>query len=522
MADDANQNRRVRVVVSEDRLKAWVKLQGANKPGFEPPNEDDMLSVLEAARIDLSDTIRKRVAAAVAKCAEVAKNATKDAPVEYPDGFLIAEGRPPVCAEDGRFEWSQEFKERLNKTDDADQIDYFSLNAIVTVEAGTSVGFLISPKESSQGVDVYGNPLPPRKPKGVALKLGSGLKIVDEKTGELVAETPGRIATDGGRVRLHDVLEIPGDVDFESGSVDAVVDVAVRGSIRSNFKVLTTKSLTVERVIEAAEVEVGGDVSVRGGVFGHDGHGSVKAGGDIAASFFNETRIDANGTVRFAKEVLNSRVRAFGQLIGEHGTIIGGNVWAREGIEVRVIGSDAGVATVVAVGTDVDMLRRTRQMEKKVASLQRSAEQIRQAVAPLIANLKRLGPGQRERATELMSKADEIDLEVSEIEDERQKMLRDGNPEKPPFVLVNEVLYPGTRLLVGAREARFQRVLHGPVKVELRKVKNATALVAVNQRTGSVTVLPAIDVDLDQPPSDEVKGEAEHESKEPAANNRRA
>ena len=522
MPDDAQQNRRIRVVVSEDRLKAWVKLQGASKPDFEPPNADDMLAALEASRIEITDPIRQRAAAAAAKCAELAEAASKDSPPKYPDGFLLAEGRAAVDAEDGRFEWAPELKESLNQADDADQIDYFSVNAIVTVTEGTSVGFLIPPKEAEPGVDVYGNPLPARKPKGIVLKLGPGLKLADEKTGALVAETAGRIANEAGRVRLHDVLEIPGDVDFESGSVEAVVDVSIRGTVRSNFKVHTTKSLSVDRVIEAADVEVDGDVSVRGGVFGHDGHGSVKVGGSISASFFNETRIDARGTIRFVKEVLNSRVRTFGQLVGEHGTIIGGYVWAREGIEVRVIGSDAGVATIVAVGTDVDMLRRTRKMEKRVIALQKSAEQIRQAIAPLLANLKRLGPAQRERATELMSKADEIDLEVGDIEDERQKMLREGNPEKPPSVLVNEVLYPGTRLMIGAREARFQRILHGPARIELRKVKSATSLVAVNQRTGSVTVLPATDVDLDQPPSDEVKGEAEHESKEPAANNRRA
>jgi len=45
---------------------------------------------------------------------------------------------------------------------------------------------------------------------------------------------------------------------------------------------------------------------------------------------------------------------------------------------------------------------------------------------------------------------------------------------------------------MGHRQAVLHADLKGPVRIEQRKVENVTEFVAVNQLTGSVTVLPSI------------------------------
>lgn len=522
MSSNPNATKRIKVSVSEDRLQAWVELLGVSSQAFTPPEEAEIVEALQVARIAVTDEVRERLQTIVAACA-AAKAGTATEPLAA--RHLVAEGRPAVNAEDGRFEWTPELKARLETTDEHGRIDYFSLNAIVTVDAGTVIGRVVPPTEGQSSIDVHGEERPPRRPTGLPFKLGPGVRADSADPQAVVAELAGRVLLKRGKVTVCEVLEIHGDVDFNSGSVDACVDVSVRGTVRSNFYVRTTKSLSVDRVIEAADVQVEGGVTVRGGVFGQDGAGRILAGGDVTAMLLNEVRVVSGGSIRVVKEILNSRVRCMGKLIAEHGTIIGGEVYAREGVAVRVLGSEASVSTPIATGIDVNTLRRVRKLEKRVRDAQKSADQMRQAVQPLVANLKRLSPTQRERATELLSKADEMELQVEDLAAEAKRMLEEGTPENRAFIMANDAIHAGVQLAIDARIYRVPKLIHGPVKIELRKVEDATEMVAVNQRTGSVTVLHSGEADLDAPPDDEdaqdeARGVQQDGSAEQAARNK--
>jgi len=490
------------VTVAEDRLKAWLRPIAPAQPGFTVPSAQDIIALLEQAKIAITDDVRHRVGDFLAALNEAVQQAGGRTP-KLPESFLIAQGRAASDAEDGRFEWAEELARTFDQPVEGEQIDYFSRNAIVTVEPNTVIGRIVAPRPGVSSLDVYGTERPPRKPKGNPFRLGAGVRLAEDGTGKVIATTAGRVAVEKDRVSVTEVLAIAGDVDFSTGSVDACVDVVVRGTVRAKFKVRTTKSLTVDRVIEAADVDVSGDIVVRGGIFGQELTGRVRAGGNVTAQLLNEIDLQAGGDVHFRKEVINSRVRCLGRLLGPRGTVIGGSVYAREGLEVRVIGSEACVATSVTCGTDVNALRRARRVERQIKEQEKSAVQIRQAIQPLLANLKRLSPAQRERATELLSKADEIELQVEQMRQQAEQFLRSGAPRGKPSVLINEVAYPGTQIGIGSRETRLLKPLYGPVRVELRKVNNATEMVAVNQRTGSVTVLPSTEADLDVPPTDE-------------------
>jgi len=502
----------LKVTVSEDHLKVWVELGCAAAPGAPAPTAAQLLAALKGAHVAINEAVQKRVEELVAACSGAGPR---------PGKFLVAEGRAPQEAQDGTFEWALELRSKTAQSGDGDKVDYFAVSAIVTVAADTLLGRTLPPKDGQTGVDVHGRELLPRKAKGTPLKAGPGVKFVAGDAEQVVAVRDGRVMLPPGQIRVEEVLALPHDVDFGSGSVEACVDVLVQGTIRANFRVHTTKSLTVKRAIEAADVTAGGDITVLGGIFGQEGAGTVRAGGSVSALLLNEVDLRASGDVRFQKEALNSRLHAGGRLLGQTGTLIGGQAYAREGIEVRVLGSEAGVATSVATGVDVNILRRTHPMEVEIKELRKSAEQIRQAVQPLMANLKRLLPAQRERATELLCKADDLDARVYDLRKEAERLVQQGTPQGTPHVVVADALHPGVTVGIGTRETRIQRFVPGPVKIEMRKIADVTEMVAVNQRTASVTVLPSTEVDLDAPPTDEPKG-AKHESRAAARDRRQA
>ena len=481
----------VKLIIAEDRMQAWVQRAAGTTPAAAL-----IRAALAAQNIPIDPDIDARVEAVAQRWA-----ADAEAPPSAPEGELVAEGVRPVEARDGWFEWAEALRPKTVADEDGGAVDYFALCSVVTVAAGTVIGRICPPVPGQPGTDILGRPRPPLRERGTPLKAGPGVQV-DEESGTVVAATAGRVEIRDGRVRLFDNLEVSGDVDFSSGSIDACVDVHVRGSVRSNFRVHTTGQLTVEKAIEAADVRVGSDCVVRGGVFGKGGAGRLVCAGNITAHLLNETTVVAAGDVRFTKEILNSRVVCQGRLEGQRGTVIGGDIYAREGVRVHVLGSDAHVQTRIAVGTHVDVYRHVRRLERRIQDVERAAEQIRTALAPLMANLKRLTPAQRERATELMSKADEIELETDGLRAEIERRLTEGRPRGTPQIEVGDRVHTGVQLTLNTRVVDLHKPLVGPLKIELRKIKDATEVVVVNPRTGSVTILPSCEADLDAPPSD--------------------
>ena len=92
-----------------------------------------------------------------------------------------------------------------------------------------------------------------------------------------------------------------------------------------------------------------------------------------------------------------------------------------------------------------------------------------------------------------------MEVAAENIKAERQQILESMCPRDTPFILVHEKIHPGVRIAIGARETHIIETIPGPVRVGLRKIKGATEIVAVDQETGSVILLPGMEIDLDTP-----------------------
>ncbi|MBU0637890.1 MAG: FapA family protein [Planctomycetes bacterium] len=488
----------VQVLVAKDGLKAWAKLPDSGSTTASLPAAAHIISVLEQTKIEITDAVRTRVDEMATLMGDGSRSPDESGQAEIPNKYLVAEGRPPVEAEDGSFTWHEAFQDRMRDWRGDGQVNYYSLNSILTVDAGTAIGRITQPHDGVPGRDVFGREVAPRCSRGLPMLLDSGLQLSAEDPREVVTLVAGRVVIAGKRMRVEEVLHVPGNIDFESGNIDACINVHVRGTVRSNFSVRSTQSLTVEKAIEAARVAVGHDVTVRGGILGNDCAGRVRAGGTITARFCEEARIDAGADLCIDREMIGSVVRVNGRLLIENGTIIGGRTHARGGLAVRVLGSDANVKTPISLGIDPRALAEARALEQEGRNRTRTAEQIREKVQPLMANLKRLSPAQREQATELLAKADEMEWSIDDLEKKRTEMLEAARPPQPAQAIVSRQILPGVRISFGTRMAIISQVIHGPVLIEERKINGATEIVAVNQRTGSVTVMPVVEIDLDE------------------------
>ena len=494
------ENSSFKIEVSRDRLQASIRMEG--RGGEYTPSPEEILEALPKANVQVTDSVRQRVEAF---CAQL------EGEEEIPDQFILAAGQPAKEGKDEEFVWDARFARTQQDADGDEPVDYYTFNSIITVEKDSPIGTITPLVPAQNGVGVFGETIrPTRQP--TALELDDTVRRSAEDAAQIIANVAGRVVCARGRLSLDEVLEVRGDVDFSAGNVDSSIAVSIKGTVRDRFEVKSAKSVSIGGAIEAAHVRAGEDVIVRGGIVGRT-EGKVTAGGEIGAKFCDEADLEANGDINIAKQIMNCKVHSESKLMSERGAVIGGCVYAREGGVIGTIGSDAYVPTRIGIGVHPRKIKKAEHINKEMRGKLETVEKNRTAVRPLMTNLKRLSPAQREQATELLFKADEAEAETRKDEKHRDELLSLGQETDGPKLLVNKTIHPGVMISVGPRAATIHEELKGPLVIEERKVENVTEIVAVNQLTGSVQVLPNTVIPVDQL----LKGfEGAEETEEPA------
>ncbi len=478
-----------KVVVDRERLSASLAFR--QEAAHTTITRDDLARALLDAKIEFTPGLEKRLdkLAAIIEAGKLPST-----PV------LVAKGQPPDPGENGRLELTPELQALADgeAKDDDEQVNFYEQHKIISVSEGQVIGKVYPPRPPKPGKDVLGQTIKP-KAKRAEITLGSNVRYKEDGV-TVVATCDGRLSNGTFDVAVLDVLEVGGDVDFESGNIDSASDVLVRGNVLDLFSVKSKKSIEVNGSIEAADVRADGDLLVRGGICGKE-KGKVVCGGELRAKFCDAAHIDCEGDLHVAREVLNCQVRTNGAIFIRTGSLIGGKAHARNGGELKVLGSAAGVKTLVGIGMDPEIFTNIKSLDERVKSLNDTAQQIRTAVKPLLDSLRRLTPEQREKATELMFQADDLDAQAENIQADRAKLMEQASPVEGASLLVSGNICEGVIMTVDNFRLRFDKEFKGPVRIEKRKVENVTEVAAINQLTGSIQVLPARKIELNDSPN---------------------
>lgn len=462
---------RIPVQVSEDRLRAEIA------PAKVDPHLLTTGNILERLK-ELGIRIDADVTARVEKLAELALGADRSK-----DPFTLAQGQPPVDAIGAKLELAAAHHD-LSEDDRAD----FYESQIVTVTEGEIVGTFVPESPGKLGIDVFGKQIPAMSPKH-SVEIGENIRLdADVKT--LIATRSGKVHLVRERISVLDVVEIPEDVDFSTGNVDSPTDVLVKGTIRDSFAVKSAKSIAVRGAIEAAAVEAGGDVQVSGGIVGRD-RGKVIAGGNITSKFCDEAWLRAGGDVTICRGCMRSYVHADGRLIFARSKLVGGFTFARQGAEIKVLGNEAEKTTKIAVGFDPAALAEIIRIDELVKKKAEACAKIRETIQPLLAQIKCLTPQQREKPTELMYQADEIEADIRKQETRKKELLGQNVPSTSAAIVVLSMVYPGVKVIFGDMMAIFRKERKGPIKIERRLVDRVEEICVIDHSSGSVTTMPS-------------------------------
>ena len=138
--------------------------------------------------------------------------------------------------------------------------------------------------------------------------------------------------------------------------------IYIKGAVRWGFSVKADGDITVMGTVEpGGNVISRGDITVGEGVVGR--RTQVVAGGNVRADFVREASVTAGQDIVLHNYAHHARLRAGGKVIvsngkGEmKGSIVGGQIWARKGIDAHIVGNPAGVITTLMTGLDPDQAR---------------------------------------------------------------------------------------------------------------------------------------------------------------------
>jgi len=443
---------RAEIQISDDRLTGWVTLRpplGGKKVSVEM-----IAAALRQAGLKygvLDDQIADLVDAAVC------------------ENVVIAKGVPPEPGKEVSFEkLVDEIENAGHPQERADgRVDYHEIGLIRSVVRGTPLIRRTPPTPGIPGVGVDGAPIVPVPGKDMALTPGTGTEISADDPNLLLAATGGEPVLLGHTAKVVAKLELAG-VNFQTGNVDFDGSVVVRGPILPGFKIKAGGDIFAYEEVDGAELQAGGSIELKQGIFGKH-NCRLAAKGHVKARFLNDCIVDCEGNLEVRDLLARCEVVCEGKLIagkdGGKGQVLGGTAIATKGVEVKILGCQTEVPTVVEVSTSPKLVAQHQQHAKEIFRVERNLDEIQRSLVYLRKQANARSDGRIDKLSEAyFTLSEQLETFRAEAHDltERVKAKVEGK-------IVAQEVYGGVTLKIGPHHRRttsFVKMLEFEAPVE--------------------------------------------------------
>lgn len=378
---------------------------------------------------------------------------------------MIAQGRKAENGEDGRLQALVDMaKERRPRFDRRDVADYRDLGGIASVRQGERIMQKIAPTAGQPGMDVQGKALP-AKP-GKACQFGAQLKgaqIDPQDPDYLIAAIAGQPVLVSNGMTVEPTLSLK-TVDLASGNVSFEGSVSISGDVQPGMSVYASGDIQIGGTVEAASIEAGGNVTVKGGIIGHgEAHEKskednkaaalVRCGGSCTALFIESATVEAGDSIVVEKLVRQSDLAAPNQIVVGHpgsgqGSIIGGFVRATVLVQAEVIGSPAGVKTRVAVGTNPFLSEKMNRVNKEIAQKTKELDDVGKILAFLSANPARSTPQIRAKAE---NTREQVMQDLDWARKEKDSLTQEMSLAEDAKIVIGKTVFGGVQIEIGGQ-----------------------------------------------------------------------
>jgi hypothetical protein len=370
----------------------------------------------------------------------------------YAKPLVVATGIAPQSGVPAKLTYHFDTEQKHTPKQDEDgRIDYRDISFIQNTHEGDVLVTKEEPTRGVPGKNIFGKDIQGPMGRDAHIQRGADTKISDDGL-VLTASANGSIVYQRGKVSVSTVTTIKGDVDHTVGNIDCVGSVKVTGDVKAGFVVKVDGNLEVNGNVEDAEIEVKGNILVKGGFFGHE-LGSMKADNDIVMKYAEGQKMIAGGDVVVGGEIINCRVEAGGKILvkGNHGKIVGGELKAVKEIRASVLGSEAFTPTVLRVGWDAELMLSYHDTLNEIKRITDDAARVKQALYGLY-RLQMDGKLTAEKQV-VLKKLSEFMTNMPDELEKLGKRKEELEVEMAKFtdacVVAEEKMYPGVKSFFG-------------------------------------------------------------------------
>ncbi len=371
---------------------------------------------------------------------------------EYNVPYIIAEGIPAVDGVPAVTEYLfKTDKDTRPEMDAEGNVNYHKLNVIANVKAGQLLAKLTPTTFGEEGHNLYGDPIPPKKPKVVKLRYGKNIETNEDKT-ELYAAVDGLVKLFEGRVIVNDSYDVPNNVGNSTGDIDFEGSVVVHGNVITGFKVKAKGDVEVIGVVEGAEIISGGNIILHKGIQGM-GKSHVEAAGFVQARYIENANVIAGENVH-SEAILHSTVICKGKVTveGKKGMISGGTVKAGESVTTKILGSHMGTVTTVEVGIDPTVLAEYGELRKDVPKMENELQKLEQVISLLNKRKEMAGKLDDDKQDMYMSAVRNkifLSNKLTQAKKRFEELDAQVENKNSGFIKVSNELYPGVKVSIG-------------------------------------------------------------------------
>jgi uncharacterized protein (DUF342 family) len=230
-------------------------------------------------------------------------------------------------------------------------IDWHEREFLHPVATGQVLAQVLDATAGEPGRSVTGQPLPAKAGKACMFRLGPGAVRDGDR---IVATRDGVLLHDGRSIDVLPLFVHGADVDVACGNLHSKGSLVVRGDVTPGHAANADGDVHVTGAVLEGQVRAGGSVRIDQGVLGEAA--SIAAGHDLVVRHATSARLQAGATITIADQATHCRARAKALFARSgRGTVFGGEMRAKNTIEVRTAGTANGAATRLVVADVSEM-----------------------------------------------------------------------------------------------------------------------------------------------------------------------
>ncbi len=300
---------------------------------------------------------------------------------KFEQKIVVAKGRTVKDEKDGKVKYYFDTELKPFK-DEKGNVDYKKLNFIQVVNKGDKLAEIVPPVKGVVGCTILGETIQPKEGQIPLLPSGNNVHSDPGNPNVLISEIDGTVSLKGKNVEVDPVITIKENVDYSTGNINFDGSVIVNGDVKSGFNIQAHGDVQINGLVEDSHIVSHGNVLVKTGFIGK-GDGTISAQGNVVTKYCDTQKIKCEGNLEIGDFVMQSNIHTKGKLTvtEQTGLIVGGEIYAMEGVEAKVLGNQNYTQTTIYAGVDNEYRDLMRMLGLKLAKNIEQKSEVEKALA---------------------------------------------------------------------------------------------------------------------------------------------